>query len=71
MPSLSGFLTWVKTEGGNAIWIVLVVFAVRYLWKQDWGKMVGFMVAAGAAYFVVQNPNVVSSALSKVAELLF
>lgn len=71
MPSLGNLLNWAKTEGGNAVSLLLIGFGLYFLWKKDFGKMVGFLLAGGAVYFIIQNPTVVSTALGKLAELLF
>ena len=42
MPSLSALLEWVQREGINAVWIVMVGFALKYLYEQKWSKFVIF-----------------------------
>lgn len=70
MPSLGGLLDWIKKEGLNAIWIILIVFCIRYLAKSEWAKAISLGIMAGVAAFVVNKPEVVSQALEKVASLL-
>lgn len=71
MPTLNGLLTWVQREGLNAVWIILVGFAVKFLFKQEWGKGIGFLAAGGVVAFVVNNPTIVSRGFEEVSRLLF
>ncbi len=57
LPTLDGLVGWVVNEGGNAVAIILVGFAVFYLAKQSWGKLIGFMVVAALVFFAVGNPE--------------
>lgn len=71
MPTLGGILTWVQREGLNAVWIILIGFALRFFFKQEWGKAVGFIAAGGVVAFIVNNPAIVSRAFEEVSRLLF
>jgi ABC-type iron transport system FetAB permease component len=71
MPTLSSLLDWVQREGINAVWIVMVGFALKYLFEQKWSKFIIFLLAAGATAFVVNNPRVVSQAFEAVSNLFF
>lgn len=71
MPTLSALLEWVKTEGINAVWIVMVGFSLKYLFEQKWSKFVIFLLAAGATAFVVNNPSTVSKAFESISNLFF
>ena len=71
MPSLGNLLDWVKSEGANLIWIIMIGFAIKFLSKQEWVKMVIFLVAAGATFYIVQNPSVVSNTLKWFGEAFF
>lgn len=57
LPTLDGFTGWAQSEGGNAVTIVLVGFAVFYLIRQSWGKLIGFVVIAALVFFIVGDPE--------------
>ncbi|WP_173918959.1 TcpD family membrane protein [Halobacillus sp. Marseille-Q1614] len=57
LPTLDGIEDWAVNEGGNAVAIVLVIFAVFYLVRQSWGKLIGFMIIAALVFFAVGNPD--------------
>ena len=71
MPSLGSLIDYVKKEGTNAIWIIMIGFAVFYFTKQEWKKMLISLGGGGIAYLVVQNPQVVVTAFKSVWDLLF
>lgn len=70
LPTLGRLQDWVVTEGGNAVAIVLVGFAVFYLVKQSWGKLIGFLVIAALVFFTVGDPEGMLSNLESLAEIV-
>lgn len=70
LPTLGKLKTWIVEEGGNAVAIVLVGFAVFYLVKQSWGKLIGFLLVAAIVFFAVGNPEGMLSNLQSVAEVV-
>ena len=70
LPTLNGITSWIKTEGGNAATIVLVCFCVYFLFKQQFGKFVGFLVFAGIVFFSIGSPSSVVNALKAIWELM-
>ncbi|MET4567633.1 TcpD family membrane protein [Bacillus subtilis] len=71
LPSLGNLADWVQTEGGNAVAIVLVCFGVFYLFRQDIGKLIGFVIAAGFVFFAVGNPERLLKQLGDLAHTIF
>lgn len=71
MPSLTNLLDYIKTEGANLIWIIMIGVAIRFLSKQEWVRMVVFLIGAGATFYIVQNPQTVGDALQQVSSKLF
>ncbi|NPC90847.1 hypothetical protein HOO54_01335 [Bacillus sp. WMMC1349] len=71
LPSLGDLKTWVTTEGGNAVAIVLVLFGVYYLFKQDIGRLIGFFVAGAFVFFAVGNPERLLGQLAEIASKVF
>lgn len=57
LPTLDGLVSWVINEGGNAVAIILVGFAIFYLAKQSWGRLIGFLMVAALVFFAVGNPE--------------
>ncbi|MFG6150613.1 TcpD family membrane protein [Halobacillus sp. B23F22_1] len=57
LPTLDGIESWIVNEGGNAVAIILVGFAIFYLVRQSWGKLIGFMLIAALVFFAVGNPD--------------
>ncbi|MDA2637896.1 TcpD family membrane protein [Bacillus cereus] len=55
LPTLSGIVDWIRTEGGNAVTLVCIIMVIFYLFKQSWGKMIGFLVVAAFVFFAVGN----------------
>ncbi|MEH7217026.1 TcpD family membrane protein [Bacillus toyonensis] len=55
LPTLSGIVDWIRTEGGNAVTLVCICMVIYYLFKQSWGKMIGFLVVAAFVFFAVGN----------------
>ncbi|EAC3455267.1 hypothetical protein VV27_15250 [Listeria monocytogenes] len=70
MPSLGGLKGYIQTEGGNAATIVLVVFACFFLFKQQIGKFIGFLIFAGIVFFAIGNPSSVVNALKAIWETM-
>lgn len=71
MPSLAKLLTYVKKEGLNLIWIILIGFAIKFFYKQEWGKAIALLAGAGISAYVINNPQVVSKAFEQVSQLIF
>ncbi|MBC1565052.1 TcpD family membrane protein [Listeria booriae] len=57
LPSFSGIADYAKTEGGNAVTIILIVLAVIFLFKQQFGKFITFALFGGLVYFMIGNPT--------------
>ncbi|MDR5566954.1 TcpD family membrane protein [Paenibacillus larvae] len=57
MPTLSGLSEIIKTEGGNALVIMLVIFAIVFIAKQKIGQFIFFLLLAGLCYFAIANPT--------------
>ncbi|MCY9500078.1 TcpD family membrane protein [Paenibacillus larvae] len=57
MPTLSGLSEIVKTEGGNALVIMLVFFAIVFIFKQKIGQFFFFLLLAGLCYYAIVNPT--------------
>lgn len=70
LPTLGRLKDWIVEEGGNAVAIVLVGFAVFYLVKQSWGKLIGFLVVAAIVFFAVGNPEAMLQNLESIAEVV-
>ncbi|WP_195961707.1 TcpD family membrane protein [Enterococcus casseliflavus] len=71
MPTTSGILDYAKKEGINIVWIILIGFAIKFFYKQEWGKAVGFLAGGGLVAYIVNNPQVVSQAFEKVSQMIF
>ncbi|MDT9027510.1 TcpD family membrane protein [Rossellomorea yichunensis] len=70
LPTLSGVRDWVVTEGGNAVAIGLVVFSVFFLFKQQIGRFLGFILVAGVVFFAVGSPESMLNSLKEVGNIL-
>lgn len=70
MPTLGRLKDWIVEEGGNAVAIVLVGFAVFYLVKQSWGKLIGFLIVAAVVFFAVGNPESMLMNLESIADMV-
>jgi hypothetical protein len=70
LPTLGGVRDWVVTEGGNAVAIGLVVFSVFFLFKQQIGRFVGFIVVAGVVFFAVGSPETMLNTLREFGDIL-
>lgn len=70
LPTFGRLKDWFVEEGGNAVAIVLVGFAVFYLVKQSWGKLIGFLVVAALVFFTVGNPENMLRNLESIAEII-
>ncbi|MCY9399779.1 TcpD family membrane protein [Bacillus haynesii] len=71
LPTLGDLKSWVTTEGGNAVAIVLVIFGVFYLFKQDIGRLIGFVVAGAFVFFAVGSPERLLGQLAELASKVF
>ncbi|MFD4416888.1 TcpD family membrane protein [Bacillus safensis] len=71
LPSLGDFTNWIQNEGGNAVAIVLVCYGIYYLFRQDFGKLLGFVIAAGFVFFAVGNPERLLKQLGDLAQVIF
>lgn len=70
MPTLSTLKTYIMREGGNGATIVLVVFAVLFLVKQQIGKFIGFLIFAAIDFFAIGDPTRVVDALKAIWEMM-
>ncbi|GGJ77655.1 TcpD family membrane protein [Virgibacillus salexigens] len=70
LPTLGTLKDWIVEEGGNAVAIVLVGFAVFYLVKQSWGKLIGFLIVAAVVFFAVGNPEGMLQNLESIADVV-
>lgn len=70
LPTLGVLKDWIVEEGGNAVAIVLVGFAVFYLVKQSWGKLIGFLIVAALVFFTVGNPEGMLRNLESIADIV-
>lgn len=70
LPTLSSLTNYVSKEGGNAITIILIFFAIVFLFKQQIGKMISFFILAGLVFFTVGNPTVLINAFEAIAKLV-
>lgn len=70
LPTLGGVRDWVVTEGGNAVAIGLVVFSVFFLFKQQIGRFLGFIVVSGIVFFAVGNPENMLNSLKELGNIL-
>lgn len=68
LPSLSGIVDWIRTEGGNAVTLVCIGMVIFYLFKQSWGKMMGFLVAAAFVFFAVGNTESALQSFQAIVE---
>ena len=66
LPSLGDLRGWIVNEGGNAVAIILVGFAVFYLARQSWGKLIGFLAVAALVFFTVGNPEGMLNSLENI-----
>ncbi|WP_439443661.1 TcpD family membrane protein [Listeria aquatica] len=66
LPTLSGLKSYIQTEGGNGATIILVFFAVVFLFKQQIGKFLGFLIFAGITFFAIGNPTAIISAIKAI-----
>ncbi|MEC1052519.1 TcpD family membrane protein [Bacillus paralicheniformis] len=71
LPSLGNLTNWIQTEGGNAVAIVLVCFGIYYLFRQDFPKLIGFVIVAGFVFFAVGNPERLLKQLGELATTVF
>lgn len=69
-PTLAGLMQWVKTEAGNALTLVLILFAVNYLFKQQIGKMIGLFLLSGLVFFVIGKPDSVMKAVQAIFNMV-
>ncbi len=68
LPSLSGIVDWIRTEGGNAVTLVCICMVIYYLFKQSWGKMIGFLVVAAFVFFAVGNTERALGSFKSIVE---
>lgn len=71
MPTLTGLTDVIKTEGGNALVIVLVIFAVIFIARQKIGQFFFFLLLAGLCYFAIGNPDSVLGAIKALWNKVF
>ncbi|MGG3652587.1 hypothetical protein CON94_09140 [Bacillus pseudomycoides] len=70
LPSLSKITEWISKEGGNAVSLICICMTVYYLFKQSWGKMVGFMLVAAFVFFTVGNTASALGTFKAVVDLV-
>ncbi|EPY9329939.1 TcpD family membrane protein [Listeria monocytogenes] len=70
-PSLGSATNYIQTEGGNALTIILIIFAVIFLAKQQIGKMVFFLGVAGLVFFVIGNPDSLMNGIKSIWDFIF
>lgn len=63
---------WVFAIGGNAFWAILVIRAVMYFFREDWGKLTSCMFGAvfivGCIYFPEAMKAMLSGVWGKISE---
>lgn len=57
---------WVFVVGGNAFWIILLVRAIGYFFKEAWGKLITFTTAAVVMVGILYFPDAMKAVLSGV-----
>lgn len=68
LPTLSGIVEWIRTEGGNAVTLVCIFMVIYHLFKQSWGKMIGFLVVAAFVFFTVGNTESALGSFQKIVD---
>lgn len=70
LPTLSPIVAWVKTEGGNAATIILIAFAVYFLFKKRIGEFIGFIIFSAIVFLAIGNPTSIINALKAIWETM-
>ncbi|MBC1284867.1 hypothetical protein HB818_03695 [Listeria booriae] len=70
LPTFGGLADYAKTEGGNAVTIILIVVAVAFLFKQQFGKFLTFGLFGGLVYFLIGNPTTFLNAFKAIWNVL-
>ncbi|HBJ8795172.1 TPA: hypothetical protein LEN07_000928 [Listeria monocytogenes] len=70
LPTLGKLTDYMKTEGGNAVTIVLVIMAVFFLVRQKIGAFIGFLLFAGVVFLTIGNPELLINGIKAVWEMV-
>ncbi|WP_242281135.1 TcpD family membrane protein [Bacillus cereus group sp. BfR-BA-01347] len=71
LPTLSRFTQWASQEGGNAVVIICIAICVVCLFRQKWGKMIGFLVVAAFTFVTVGNPKGMLGSFKGIIDMFF
>ncbi|MBC6295782.1 hypothetical protein HCJ45_01420 [Listeria sp. FSL L7-1517] len=70
LPTLGKLTDYVKTEGGNAVTIVLVIMAIFFLVRQKIGAFIGFLIFAAVIFLTIGNPDLIIDGIKAVWEMV-
>ncbi|HBJ9162209.1 hypothetical protein HB885_11775 [Listeria seeligeri] len=70
LPTLGKVTNYIQTEGGNAATIVLVIMAIFFLVRQKIGAFIGFLIFAGAVFFIIGDPGALIDGIKAFWEML-